>query len=190
MSELDAIRKAINDAGVYVRVEQLAAKVAAMPGGLERLLVTIASYRTDPNVRSLGGIVAKAIENGKLADVSNPKLLHAVKQRQDVKALSEDERLAMYPGYAATRRTEQEQPNSDPVGTLYYLPSEAMRGVADPEPWARRTPTGIEVLRGQQEEQEEEEEEEAPKGLKGPYRARFPRQLRQQAVREYLESIK
>ena len=37
---------------------------------------------------------------------------------------------------------------------------------------------------------QEEEEEEAPEGVKTPYRARFPRQLRKQAIREYLESIK
>ena len=187
MSELDAIRKALEDAGVYVRVEQLAAKVAALPGGLERLLVSIASYRTDPNVRSVGGIVARAIEQGKLADVSNPKLLHAVQQRQDVKALTEDERLAMYPGYAATKRAEQEQPNQDPVGTAYYLASEALRGVTDPEPWARRTTTGVEVLRGPREKQEEEEEEHI-EGLKR-YQHRFPRQLRRRAIAEYVKEI-
>jgi hypothetical protein len=186
MSELDAIRKALQDAGVYVRVEQLAAKVAALPGGLERLLVSIASYRTDPNVRSVGGIVARAIEQGKLADVSNPKLLHAVQQRQDVKALTEDERLAMYPGYAATKRAEQEQPNQDPVGTAYYLASEALRGVTDPEPWARRTATGVEVLRGPREKQEEEEEE--VKGVPPyKYKHHYPLQLRREAIARHLQ---
>lgn len=189
MSDLSDIRKALQDAGVYARIEQLAEKVAALPQGLERLLVTIASYRTDPNVRSIGGVVAKAIEQGRLADISNPKVLHAIQHRQQVEALSDEQKLALYPGFAASRRAQLDDVKRDPVGTLYYRASDAFKGVQDPEPWARLTDTGLEVLIGLKARQEEEEEE-APKGVKTPYRARFPRQLRKQAIREYLESIK
>lgn len=145
--DLSSIRKALQEAGVF-GVEARAAKVAAMPNGLARLLLTIASKAADPNVRSVAGVVSRLIDEDRLLEADDPRVLRREQRRTDVDQLDEDGRRAMFPGYALRQRTLEDDPKHDPIGTEYFRASDAFKGVQNPPCWARRIEGGIETLIG------------------------------------------